>query len=258
MPRKDNRDEKWIEINEFRIENIHPHSKITLNAKPGVGKSTLINDILRYIRHSIPSAVYIGGTSDTNSDIKGIIPQIFMFNEWDNDFLRKYINRQKQNKRDMNDKNLANCVLIIDDMTENKNVLQSKPYIGLYKNGRQWANLLITALQNAGDLPKEIRHMNDYIFIGREISKEKRDTLYQCFIPSSISRLDFDDLMDQITENYTWLVVNNKTGSNNIEDIIFWYKANIDMPRFRFGCDEIWEWDAVRYDPNFEDRESDY
>jgi len=258
MPRKDNRVESFIDIREFRIEEMDPHSKVTLNAKPGIGKSKLINTILRYHRHHIPTCMYIGGTSDSNTDIEGIVPPIFMYEEWSNDVLRRYIKRQKINKREMYDLELANSVIIIDDMTENKNVLLNKPYIGLYKNGRQWANLTITALQNAQDLPKEIRHMTDYIFIGREISKEKRDQLYQCFIPSIISRLDFDDLMDQITEHHRWLVVDNKTKSNKIEDIIFWFKADLSLPPFRFGCDEIWEWDDVRFDPDYEDREEDY
>jgi len=222
------------------------------------------------MRHQIPSVMYMGGTSDTNSDIAGIIPPLFIHNEWSEDVHRKYINRQKLNKRNVSREQLSNSVVIIDDMTQDRNVLKSKPIIGYFKNGRQWCNLLIIALQNAGDLPKEIRHMADYIFIGREISKEKRDALYTCFIPSCISRADFDDLMDQIAQNKTWLVVNNRTQSNNIEDIIFWYTAHPDevvtgpdgkpkaLYHFRFGCDEIWKWDNARYDSKWQEREEDY
>lgn len=42
MPKKDNREEREIRIKEFRIEDMHPHSKITINAKPGVGKSVIL------------------------------------------------------------------------------------------------------------------------------------------------------------------------------------------------------------------------
>lgn len=268
MPR-DNREERWIQIREFEIEKMNPHSKITINAKPGVGKSVLINDVLKYMRHQIPTGMYVGGTSDTNSDIEGIFPKLFIHNEWNEETHHNYIQRQKLNKRSIQHEVLPNSVVILDDMTQNRNILKSKPIIGYFKNGRQWSNLLIIALQNANDLPFEIRHMADYIFIGREISKEKRNILYECFIPSSISRIDFDDLMDQITENHTWLVVHNRVNSNEIEDIIFWYRANPNIERqldgtsrivydFRFGCEEMWRWSEARFDPNYEDRENDY
>lgn len=266
MSRGNNREDRWIDIREFEIEKMHPHSKITINAKPGIGKSVMINEILKYMRHKFPTGMYVGGTSDSNSDIEGIFPKIFIHTEWDTKVHRKYINRQKLNKRAMGNGNYSNSVIVIDDMTENRNVLKDKPVIGYFKNGRQWDNLLILALQNSGDLPKEIRHMVDYIFIGRETSKERRDAMYECFIPSTISRADFDDLMEQITPNHTWLVVNNRTSSNDIEDIIFWYRVgpeNFDergdpIYNFRFGCEEFWNWDRARYDPNWEEREEDY
>jgi hypothetical protein len=46
--------------------------------------------------------------------------------------------------------------------------------------------------------------------------------------------------MDQTTENYECLVINNNSKSNQLYDQIFWYKAE-QRPNFRLGSNEFWE-----------------
>jgi hypothetical protein len=52
--------------------------------------------------------------------------------------------------------------------------------------------------------------------------------------------------MDQCTQNYECLVVSNNTQSNKIEDIIYWYKAEIHGD-FRIGLPEFWSHSAAHY-----------
>ena len=49
----------------------------------------------------------------------------------------------------------------------------------------------------------------------------------------------FCQVMDQCTENYECLVIDNTTKSNKLEDTVFWYKANT-APPFRVCNDEYW------------------
>ena len=46
--------------------------------------------------------------------------------------------------------------------------------------------------------------------------------------------------MDQCTENYECLVINNNAKSNNLNEQIFWYKAE-QHPNFRLGSKEFWD-----------------
>ena len=50
----------------------------------------------------------------------------------------------------------------------------------------------------------------------------------------------FCQVMDQCTENYEYLVINNNAKSNKLQEQIFWYKA---QPRgnFRLGSKEFWD-----------------
>ena len=46
--------------------------------------------------------------------------------------------------------------------------------------------------------------------------------------------------MDQCTENYECLVINNNAKSNKLTDQVFWYKAE-NHPSFRLGSKEFWD-----------------
>ena len=46
--------------------------------------------------------------------------------------------------------------------------------------------------------------------------------------------------MDQCTENYECLVINNNSKSNKLQDQVFWYKAD-NHNDFCFGSKEFWE-----------------
>ena len=50
----------------------------------------------------------------------------------------------------------------------------------------------------------------------------------------------FCQVMDQCTENYECLVINNNSKSNKLEDQIFWYKAD-PHKNFKLGSKEYWE-----------------
>jgi hypothetical protein len=48
--------------------------------------------------------------------------------------------------------------------------------------------------------------------------------------------------MDQCTENYECLVIDNNVKSNKLSEQIFWYKANLDIRNdFKLGSKEFWE-----------------
>ena len=50
---------------------------------------------------------------------------------------------------------------------------------------------------------------------------------------------DFAKVMDKCTENHSCIVMDNTTGSCNVEEFIFWYKAQIDLPEFESASRSI-------------------
>ena len=50
----------------------------------------------------------------------------------------------------------------------------------------------------------------------------------------------FAQVMDQCTENYECLVINNNTKSNKLTDQVFWYKGQ-KRDDYRMGTREYWQ-----------------
>ena len=80
----------------------------------------------------------------------------------------------------------------------------------------------------------------DYVFILREPYMNNRKRLFENYGSAFPSFELFCQMMDQCTQNYECLVINNNAKSNKLNDQIFWYKAE-NHPDFKLGSKEFWE-----------------
>jgi hypothetical protein len=58
--------------------------------------------------------------------------------------------------------------------------------------------------------------------------------------------------MDQCTENYECLVINNNAKSNKLDEQVYWYKA-ASHPSFRIGANALWSHHKKFYNPDHEE-----
>jgi hypothetical protein len=63
--------------------------------------------------------------------------------------------------------------------------------------------------------------------------------------------------MDQCTQSYECLVVDNTSQSAKLEDCVFWYKAEMH-PDFRIGAAEFWQHSASHYRDKEEEEMNNY
>ena len=101
-------------------------------------------------------------------------------------------------------------------------------------------------MQYALGIPPNLRTNIDYIFILRENIVQNRKRLYECYAGMFPTFEVFCAVMDQCTENYECIVINNNAKSNRIEDQVFWYKAD-SHPPFRLGSSNIWKYSKINY-----------
>ena len=223
-------------------------SKIVVIGKPGSGKSTIISALLHAKKHIFPTALVISGTEDSNHHYQKIIPDSFIYNKYDEKVIENFIKRQKIAKE-----HLTNpwAVLLLDDCTDDPKVFTKPLQQGLYKNGRHWKCLYILSLQYGMDIRPVIRTNIDGVFILREPNLRNRKVLWENYASCIPDFNDFCQILDQITDDYTALYINNATQSNEIKDCIFWYKAPLIKKDWKFGCNEIWMHHNDRYNKNF-------
>ena len=122
---------------------------------------------------------------------------------------------------------------------------------------RHWKVMLIITMQYPLGIPPNLRTNIDYVFILRENYLVNRKKIWENFASMFPTLESFCSVMDQTTENYGALVLNNNAKSNKITDQIFWYRAE-ERPDYKMGAKEYWELsknltdddDGDEYDPN--------
>ncbi len=92
----------------------------------------------------------------------------------------------------------------------------------------------------------QLRGNIDYVFILRENIVSNRKRIYEHYAGMFPTFEMFCKVMDQCTENFECLVIDNNTQSNRIEDQIFWYKAE-PHENFHMGPPEIWDYSEQNY-----------
>ena len=89
-------------------------------------------------------------------------------------------------------------------------------------------------------IPPNLRTNIDFIFILRENIVANRKRIYDNYAGMFQNFEIFCQVMDQCTENFECLVIDNTTKSNKIEDNVFWYKADTH-PQFKICNQQFWD-----------------
>ena len=128
---------------------------------------------------------------------------------------------------------------MLDDLAFDKQLFNSKQMRQLMFNGRHYGICLIITAQFMGDLPVAFRSNVDYVIVGRTPGIQDRERLWKNFFGAIPTFHMFNAIMDNTTEDYHFLVLDNTVQSNKLEDSIFWYKAPLRGPgvnAFQIGC----------------------
>jgi hypothetical protein len=247
---------KEVPIREFPLHEMvcedtpkSNHSKIVIAGKPGSGKSVLIRDIVRTYSHRFPAAVVFSGTEDNNNFYKEMFQDLFIYSEYKEEIMEAIDSRQKQCQRDCENPNL---LVVIDDCSDDPKFFRRPLFQKFFKMARHWNIMLIFAIQYVNDIPAPIKAVIDYMFIFRYPNNEDRKKIYNNYAGITGSLQNCCSLLDQITGDFTCMVLDNRSQNNDSFADIYYYKARLHS-RVNFGCVESKGWHDARYDPNYLD-----
>jgi len=260
-----------LDLKKFDMKNISfkaNESKgpvIVLIGKRDTGKSFLVRDLL-YYHQEIPIGTVISGTEEGNGFYGSMIPKLFIHNEYNTAIIENILKRQrtvlKQVKKEIDTYKKTSidprAFVILDDCLFDSSWSRDKMMRLLFMNGRHWKVMLVITMQYPLGVPPILRTNIDYVFILRENYIANRKRIYENYAGMFPTFESFCQVMDQCTENYECLVINNNSKSNKLQDQVFWYKAE-SHNNFKLGSKEFWDLskglkddddEEETYDPN--------
>jgi hypothetical protein len=211
------------------------------------GKSFLVKDLL-YYHQDIPIGTVIAGTEEGNGFYGKMVPKLFIHNEYKTEIIENVLKRQRQVMKQIN-KELETfkksnidprAFVILDDCLYDNSWSRDKMMRLLFLNGRHWKVMLVLTMQYPLGIPPTLRTNIDYVFILREPYIANRKRIYENYAGMFPTFESFCQIMDNCTENYECLVIDNNVKSNKLTDQVKWYKADSHSD-FKLGTKEFWE-----------------
>lgn len=223
------------------------HDKVVvLIGKRETGKSFLVKDLLWH-NQGLPCGTVISGTEGANQFYSRMVPPLFVHDEYSPLVIANVLKRQKlmakKIAKDLGERGTTSVdprnFLILDDCLYDSSWIRDKNVRYLFMNGRHVHTMFIITMQYALGIPPNLRTNIDYVFILRENIMNNRRKLYEQYAGMFPDFDSFCQVMNQCTENYECLVIDNNAKSNKLEDQVFWYKAQT-RPDFKLCAPELW------------------
>jgi hypothetical protein len=220
---------------------------IVLIGRRDTGKSFLVQDLM-FHHQDIPIGTVISGTEAGNGFFAAHVPKLFIHDAYNTAIIENILKRQKavlkqvKKEQEMYKKSSIDprTFVVLDDCLYDNKWTKDVMMRLLFMNGRHWKIMLVITMQYPLGIPPNLRTNIDYVFILREPYIANRKRIYDNYAGMFPTFESFTQVMDQCTENYECLVINNNAKSNKLQDQIFWYKAQQHGP-FKLGSKEFWE-----------------
>tara|TARA_B100000497_G_scaffold122611_1_gene153927 strand:+ start:350 stop:1051 length:702 start_codon:yes stop_codon:yes gene_type:complete len=215
---------KSIEIEKFDMKKIrfNPQKSqgpvIVIAGRRNTGKSFLVRDLL-YYHQDIPIGAVISLFEPFAGFYSEFVPKCFIHDECNNTIIENLL-KPNQSKK----------ICIFDD----------SGYRGQELSRLSFNKMLVITKQYSSLVPSNVWDRADYTFILKENINQHRKIIYEKYADIFPNFDVFCTIMDQCTENYECLVIDNNVKSDRIDEQVFWYKAS-EHEDFKLGSQKFWD-----------------
>lgn len=236
-----------LELKKFDITRVQDDNVVVLLGKRKTGKSFLVRDIMYYHR-DIPVGTVISGTESANCFYGKMVPKLFIHDEYKPEIIDNILKRQKAITTRYN-KEVAlygkttldpRAFLIMDDCLHDSCWKRDKNIRYIFMNGRHRKLMYLLPMQYPLGVPPDLRTNVDFTFILRENNFGNRKRIYENYASIFPTFEVFCTVMDQVTEGFGCLVIDNTSRSNKLEENVFWYEAE-EHEHYTLGSKIFWQ-----------------
>lgn len=251
-----------LNLKKFDMSRIGKGSIVALIGKRNTGKSFLVKDLL-YYKRDVPIGTVISASEGSNRFYGDMMPSLFIHEEYSPEIIANLVKRQKLVTRKMKQQiamyGKSNidpyAFLILDDlMYDAPRWLKDVNIKDIFMNGRHFNLLFLVTMQFSLGIVPAMRTQIDFCVLCRENIVSNRKRLYEHYAGMFPTFEIFSQVMDQCTQNYECLIIDNTSKSNEITSQVFWYKAD-NHPPFKLGAPEFWQYHSQNYGENDEEED---
>ena len=175
-------------------------SIIVLLGKRNSGKTWLVRDLMRGLKHKVDIGLLFSPTLSTQKEFSSFFPKSFMHSDFDEGKLNALIDAQK--KANVRGRKLRS-VIILDDCLYDKKVSNCKAMKELAFNGRHLPATVFITVQYLTSLSPAVRSNADLVFAMRENNMGSRKKLHESFFGGFQYYSSFASVLDSCTRNYS-------------------------------------------------------
>lgn len=227
-----------LRVRKFDPSTLKAHRIIIVVGKRGTGKSVLQRDLMYHLSQKWDFGLAMTPTEESADTFRKHMPDSWIYNGFSSSKLDSMLNMQRDFVKQ---KKARSLFIVLDDCMYDKKILKGLGIRDLFMNGRHLNITLCNAVQYVMDMGPDLRTQVDYVFALRENIISNKNKLWKYFFGMFEKYDDFAKVMDKCTENHSCIVMDNTTGSCNVDECIFWYKAKLEVPEFKIGKPIFWK-----------------
>jgi len=201
-----------LQLKKFDVSLLKERTNVVFIGPRATGKTTAILDCLRSHCDIPHGLVY-----SFDKAFEHICPESMVhIEEYSKDVVKAFVENQKY--RD------TPAFLVLDACFNDTEWTKHQAIRTVFLNGRNF-NIFSLIAMSYDALPVSLRANCDYVFIAKTDSALEREKLYNNYAGIFPTQTEFTAAMDAL-QTHEFLVLNYRTNSNAIEDVVSWYKAD--------------------------------
>lgn len=202
--------------------------------KKGMGKSVMIRNLMYHMKDRVDLGLAISPTEESQKTFEEHLGYTLVWTEFDVDRIQAVIDEQRHNRGALD--RPFKVVIFMDDMGFDEKLWKNKTMLDLHFNQRHIDIQVVFSVQYVLSIKPDVRSNIDYLFAFNEKIGKNRQKLYEHFFGVFANYSSFDKTMRACTQDYECLVLDNTQSSSNLDDTVFYFKATLELPKFKLGA----------------------
>ncbi len=260
MHKKIHLPDQTLQLKKFDLTTIPMTAIVCMIAKRNSGKSWVCRDLL-YHKRNIPGGVIISKTDKLSSFYGDFFPSLYIHYQYDPTILENVLFRQKTIMKKLEEKKTQgkqidpHAILIMDDCMADKQMWKKDQSIQeIFMNGRHYKLMYILTMQDPLGIEPSLRNNIDYVFILATDFFTNQRRIWEHYAGMFHKFEVFRKVFLECTQDFGCMVINNNLkGTANIDEKIFWFKAEA-RGKFDVGCKQFRDFSVANFDPKYDQR----